>query len=197
MDPQLTSLGRGSRSGRKSGLSRRAKCQNSKVVECPAPKKNNSELQNFISCALYPWSCRWTPSHLHSSGSPIYSFLLSWWFLNCECLPMSQAYFINRELKSWILLRSDLWDYMFTLSPFLAYASKDTVKNVKKRKIVSYWMFRSHQSAVRVKIQKWSQDVSIHSFGHSCLQRSIQIVKSRKGSIERSKTMRISVTTGD
>lgn len=51
MDPQLISIGPGSRTGRNSMLARRAKRQSSEVVESLAPKQINSELQNFISRA--------------------------------------------------------------------------------------------------------------------------------------------------
>lgn len=51
MDPQLISIGPGSKTGRNSVLSKRAERQSSEVVESPAPKQINSELQNFISCA--------------------------------------------------------------------------------------------------------------------------------------------------
>lgn len=51
LDPQLMSVGPGSRTGRNKTLSRRAERHSSKAVESLAPEQINSELQNYILCA--------------------------------------------------------------------------------------------------------------------------------------------------
>lgn len=48
LDPQLISVGPGSRTGRNKTLSRRAERHSSEAVESLAPKQINSELQNYI-----------------------------------------------------------------------------------------------------------------------------------------------------